>query len=84
MLSAAPHAGTIPCKLEAAGPARVAVYDARGRLVRTLREGTVQPGRHTDRWDGRSDGGGPVAAGVYFLRIELEGFSDTRRVVRLR
>jgi flagellar basal-body rod modification protein FlgD len=48
----------------------VRVYDAGGKLVRTVAEGAFSPGRHAVDWDGRNDGGWRVPAGVYCYRIE--------------
>ncbi len=48
----------------------VVVYDARGRAVRTLRQGQpVDPGVHEFDWDGRDDRGRALATGVYLCRI---------------
>jgi hypothetical protein len=45
------------------------VYDAAGRLVRTLLNQPMQDGVYLARWDARSDAGVPVASGAYFLRL---------------
>jgi sugar lactone lactonase YvrE len=61
------------------------VYDASGRLVRSLIDaGTISPGRHEVAWDGRSAGGRRVATGVYFARLVCAGEVRTERIVRLR
>jgi hypothetical protein len=60
------------------------VFDVTGRLVRVLRDGPMDPGRHTVGWDGRDSHGRAVAAGVYFYRFDAEDFRETRRVVRVR
>jgi flagellar hook assembly protein FlgD len=60
------------------------VYDVAGRLVRTLVDGPLPAGRHEARWNGRSEGGGAAASGVYFCRLTLPGSSKTRRMVLLR
>jgi hypothetical protein len=65
-------------------PVRLAVYDARGRVVRTLTERAEGPGIHNVEWDGTDQSGKSVAGGVYFYRIEWKGRSVTRRVVLLR
>ena len=75
---------TLAVGLPAAGPAEVRVYDAAGRLVRELVQGTQAAGRHTVTWDGRDDRGDRVASGVYFVRLEALGKEQTRRVVRIR
>ncbi|MFO7654605.1 MAG: C1 family peptidase [Candidatus Krumholzibacteriia bacterium] len=52
-------------------PARVsvAVYDLAGRRIRTLVDGPVAAGHHIAVWDGRTDRGRFVAAGVYLVRV---------------
>lgn len=62
-------ATAIPFELPRAGRARLAVYDAAGRLVRTLVDGEVPAGRTDARWDGRDDRGRAVAAGTYYARL---------------
>jgi flagellar hook assembly protein FlgD len=52
--------------------------------VRHLLDETLDAGAHTTRWDGRSDAGESVAAGIYFYRLETGGFSHTRRLTCLR
>jgi hypothetical protein len=43
----------------------VSIYDAGGRLVRTLVSQTMAPGEHRVTWDGDVGGGGRAGAGVY-------------------
>lgn len=49
--------------------ARVEVFDASGRLVRTLNSGELGAGRHSFTWDRHDRSGRSVAAGVYVLRL---------------
>ena len=63
---------------------KLVVYDAMGRSVRRLVEGTMQlPGPYAISWDGRDDGGHLVAAGVYFYRLEGGNAASTMRTIRL-
>jgi hypothetical protein len=41
-------------------------FDVRGRVVRTLVDGLVPPGKYQVTWDGRNDQGSRVGSGVYF------------------
>lgn len=66
------------------GFATVAVYDVSGRRVRTVFSGPVQPGTYEVEWEGRSDGGGEVSSGVYFLRLVLNGRSTVKKVSLVR
>ena len=61
----------------------LAVYDASGRLVRTLARETLPAGDHTTIWDGRDDRGSRVGAGTYFVRLEAGDATRTTKVVFL-
>ena len=50
------------------------IYDIRGRQVRTLVNSQQQAGNYQIVWDGIDDYNLPVAAGVYFCRMDAEGF----------
>ena len=60
------------------------VYDASGRLVRTLVERERTPGKHEIIWDGRDATGRSVTAGVYFCQLECGGEMRSRRIVVIR
>lgn len=66
-----------------AGPAWVAVYDAQGRRIRVLHEGTLTAGTHRLAWDGRDERGRTVASGVYFVEIDAPSVSARSRLLRL-
>jgi len=64
---------------------RVSIYDVAGRIVRALRpSGTLGPGPHTVRWDGKDRSGRLVPAGLYFARIQSGHRSVWARVLRVR
>jgi aminopeptidase N len=50
------------------GHAALTIYDVSGRLVATLADRDVQAGTHEAVWDGSSRLG-PVASGVYFVKL---------------
>lgn len=61
------------------------IYDISGRVVRSLVSSVVQDaGRHWFEWDGRDNSGAPAATGLYFSRLDTDGASDVKRVVRIR
>lgn len=59
--------------------ARLDLYDARGRQVRSL---DANAGRIA--WDGTDENGGSVSAGIYFARVSGLSRSCEARIVRLR
>ncbi len=70
--------------LEEPGDVRVVVYDAEGRLVRRLVAAAYPAGVHSAEFDGRDDGGQPLASGVYFYRFVTEGASVTKKLVLVK
>jgi hypothetical protein len=68
----------------AAGPVRLALYDARGRRIATLADGDVSAGRHVSDWDGRDGAGKRVSPGVYWLRIVAGGKSASGGLIVIR
>jgi hypothetical protein len=59
--------------LREAGDVSFRVMDMAGRLVGSIPLQRWQPGTWTVRWDGRGSDGRSVAAGVYFVQMELDG-----------
>jgi len=63
---------------------RIQVYDARGRLVKTLVDGALSAGRHKVSWRGRAETGEAAASGIYFVSMEAETFRQTRKITLLK
>jgi hypothetical protein len=51
--------------------ARIRIFDAQGRAVKTLRQVELLAGSGTIRWDGSNDEGRRARAGIYVLFVEL-------------
>lgn len=51
-----------------------------GEGVPTTQLEYFQPGRYFAEWDGRDQNGTPVASGVYWVRLIVNGSSATRRM----
>jgi len=62
---------------------RLAVYDAAGRLVRTLLDGAAGAGPQAVTWDGRDEMGRRLASGVYNCELAAEGARTTQAMVML-
>ena len=60
------------------------IYDASGRVVKTLHDGTAPRGRQSRTWTGTDDAGRRVAAGVYFATLEVAGERRTGKIVLIR
>ena len=55
------------------GHVRVTIFDLTGRRIRTLFDGDLPAGPQALEWTCRSDGGNPVAPGVYNVILESPG-----------
>jgi flagellar hook assembly protein FlgD len=76
--------GQVQFFLPAAAQIRLAIYDVRGRLVRTLAQGSYSPGLHSVPWEPRADDGSMLSQGIYFARLDVDGRRFTRRFVVVR
>jgi len=74
----------IPFELAGRGAVEMKIFDAAGRLVRTLIEGTYETGRHTAVWDGQDARGKTVASGIYFCRLKAGAYTATTRLALIR
>ncbi len=75
---------TIEYTLDTRAHATIRVVDASGRIVATLLDAEVGPGSDQMTWDGTTDAGGRVASGVYFVLLESDGVTATRKAVLLK
>lgn len=62
----------------------VAVYDIAGRLVRELASGRMAAGDHEVQWNGTNTSNEPVAAGIYFCRLETADSRLQRKMALLK
>ena len=67
-------------------PGRVSlrIYDAAGRLVRTLINEEREAGVYSEAWNGRDNVGSAVASGIYFYNLTAGSFKETKKMVLLR
>ncbi|HER44056.1 MAG TPA: T9SS type A sorting domain-containing protein [Candidatus Eisenbacteria bacterium] len=71
--------------LPAAAPVTLEIYDAAGRRVSRLFDGSIQErGTHTVEWRGTDDAGRTVSSGVYFYRLRAGKETISRKMVLLR
>ena len=74
----------ISFSLSRGGPVKLEIFGVDGRRVKTLANGVAAAGAHVRSWNGTDDAGARVGSGTYFLRLEAEGRSLTKRMVWLR
>ncbi len=76
----------IPFHLAQDADVSVRIYDASGRLIRSLALGHKEAGIYVERdravyWNGKSDSGEEVASGIYFYTITAGDFSAVRKMI---
>ena len=71
---------TLPTRLDV----ELRVFDALGRIVRTLARGAFDPGTHEIEWNGLDEAGDAAAPGRYFVRLSAGRLEKTIDLVRLR
>jgi len=74
----------ISYELPAAGRWQVAIYDAQGRLQRTLADEWQLAGRRELRWDGRDDAGSALGSGLYLVRVSGPTGSASGKLLLLK
>ncbi len=75
---------TISYQLAAEGDVSLKIYNAAGRLVKSLAAGPLEPGYYKETWDGRDSSEKKVPSGVYFCRLSVGSFEASRKMVVLR
>ncbi|MBD3236792.1 MAG: hypothetical protein GF330_08820 [Candidatus Eisenbacteria bacterium] len=70
-------------ELPAATTIDLAAFDMQGRRVASLFRGLGAPGRRALFWDGCTEGGRLLPAGVYWLRLTAPEHTVVRSIVRL-
>ena len=70
--------------LPRAGKVKLEIFDAVGRVARTLVDEAQAAGQQAVVWDGRGDGGEILPTGVYLYRLESDGLRQTRKMMLLK
>jgi flagellar hook assembly protein FlgD len=67
-----------------AGQANLEIYNVRGQVVRAIEIGAGPAATGSVTWDGTDGAGRPVASGVYFYKLSVDGESAIRSMVLLK
>jgi peptidase C25-like protein/flagellar hook capping protein FlgD len=62
---------------------KIEIFDAQGRLLRTVVNGELPAGFHAVDWDHRDESAHQLGAGVYLYRIQAGAFRDQKKMVLL-
>jgi len=86
MLATSSHfrsSAVLRVRLPRSGRVRLGIYDRAGRMVKCVASSDMLAGRHDFVWDGRTDNGADVSAGIYYARLEAKQGSSHCKLVRL-
>jgi unsaturated rhamnogalacturonyl hydrolase len=62
----------------------VAIYNMGGQKIRTLVEEEQSAGSYKTIWSGSDEVGHMAPSGIYFMRLETEGFVHTQKILMLK
>jgi hypothetical protein len=60
----------------------LAVYDLMGKKLNQLVEGLYDSGVYSSQWQGNDARGEQAAAGLYMVRLEINGFVSSQRIIK--
>lgn len=75
---------SVRLEMKREGPARLDVFDGRGRRLCRYDLGDLPAGRHRITWDGRDDAGRELPSGVYLLRLTSPAGHATAKLMLVR
>jgi flagellar hook assembly protein FlgD len=52
--------------------------------VKTLLDQDQHAGFYQINWDGENDNGKPISSGIYLYKLEVNGFSEAKRMLLLK
>jgi hypothetical protein len=77
-------ATVIPYDVSGRSRVTLAVYDAAGRLVRTLVDAEQSAGHKRVEWNGRDDAGNAAPSGVYLYRVQIGDTVESRKMILIK
>ena len=60
------------------------IFNIRGQKIKTLVNDFYNAGSYKVEWNGLDDNNRDVASGIYFYRMQTDGFASVRRMVMLK
>jgi arabinogalactan endo-1,4-beta-galactosidase len=70
--------------IHAATLVNLSIYDIQGRLITTLVHGQQAAGNYSVAWNGLQKDGSAVASGIYFVQLETDEGTETRKALLMK
>lgn len=75
---------TIQYSLEAPGWVDISIYNIGGQLIRELKRGNENSGRHSLIWNGRDNDDNAVATGLYYVRMRTNNSTSIIKMTLIK
>ncbi|MBN1290445.1 MAG: T9SS type A sorting domain-containing protein [Candidatus Latescibacteria bacterium] len=75
---------TIEFSLQQTGYIQISIYNTMGQKIRDIVTDYMNPGVHSEVWNGRDDYGNVVSSGVYLCRLKMGEQVATKRMMLLK
>jgi subtilisin family serine protease len=78
---------TISFQMPEAGNVSLKIFNIVGQVVRDLESGYLSPGSYQTVWDATDNFGNPVASGIYFYQLSVQGEANltlTRKMMMMK
>lgn len=66
------------------GSTKLSVFNIKGQKLITLHNGLLREGHHRIVWNGLDEKGTAVSSGIYFVRVEMNGISQTHKMILMK
>jgi len=63
---------------------RLAIYNIKGQIIKTLVNANLNSGEHSIMWNGLDEANQPVSSGIYFYRLQSDTFTQTRKMLMMK
>jgi len=73
----------IPFEISFPGEVNLTIYNIQGTKIKTIHSGFLQPGSYNMYWNGTSDNGKGVAAGIYICQLQIKDSYLSKKMVLL-
>jgi flagellar basal-body rod modification protein FlgD len=68
------------CQLPQSQKVSIQVFDADGRLIKTIANSQMEAGTHQLTWNAVDENGDAVAKGMYYLKFNAGSYAETKKL----